>query len=1084
MPVPTTAATSSAPHNQVLSVPSSNPPISSGPPDPNGTDNSKKWEGRRKPRNRQGESHAEHPNPNRDGGDLRGGAEAQRAQGNVRWRGGGQRRRQGGQPASEAAASGAFRPGDGEASGRSSPSVSGSASARGGRAQADRGQPPAAAGPSRGGGRRKPMNVRLTNGPSEARNASSASPAPARNNETKVDNLTNRLIEALRTPPYVDCPICFNAIHPAQPIWSCSPTLRHDSPPNDDPENQSGDAQCCYTPFHLKCIKSWASKSVKDMSDAYRTRGETGKRSEWRCPGCQHRRFHVPNSYLCFCGSTPDPRPARLATPHSCGNSCSRPRACGHVCPLSCHPGPCPPCQVTTQLPCHCERQIKSFRCADLASLSANGKVGAPTADLSCGSICKKLLNCGRHRCASVCHSGPCTECLVVETSRCYCGKDSRTLKCGEGVDKHSCVVNDDGVLEEWDGRFACESPCGRFFDCGIHKCEKACHPPSADPPPCPRSLNLVTHCPCGKKSLRDISGGIREKCTDPIATCGNLCMKKLEGCEHVCSVPCHTGLCPPCSIPLIIPCRCGSTTRSVPCHVATSMDRSLEVLCDKPCTVLRACGRHQCNRVCCPLAALGGATKGKGKKRQPHLEDGLGLGDEAHWHECDLVCGKLLGCGNHRCEERDHRGTCPPCLRSSFEEMICYCGRTVVEPPIPCGTRISCAYPCSRPAPPCGHPKSTHSCHEDPTPCPPCPFLTTKTCACGKNSVGNVRCSQEKVSCGATCGKLLDCGFHHCERLCHGGDCGTCISVCGKPRKLCLPAHHGCTAPCHAPAACSEDEPCQATITLRCVCGRIQQPSHCGRSTSSPAGREVTQQLKCTTECALAKRNARLAEALGVSQEVKDRDGQRPVVYSAELVAFARANAKFCAVVEKNFSDFIGSERKSQVLPYMHEARRKFVHDLAAIYRMDTQMVDQEPKRSVQLIRRIDTRIPKPLLSAAAAPSSSLGKLADLRTPPLSRPSSASPGPQIVQGHTTTTAHGAARGWTSVVANPVTHSSATASTTWRAPGRVADSVRTAGITQTPARAPPMSRPVPVTQEGTLSAMIGDVPDSWENDDA
>jgi transcriptional repressor NF-X1 len=33
-------------------------------------------------------------------------------------------------------------------------------------------------------------------------------------------------------------------------------------------------------------------------------------------------------------------------------------------------------------------------------------------------------------------------------------------------------------------------------------------------------------------------------------------------------------------------------------------------------------------------------------------------------------VCGKPLSCGNHRCEERDHRGPCPPCFRSSFEEV------------------------------------------------------------------------------------------------------------------------------------------------------------------------------------------------------------------------------------------------------------------------------------------------------------------------------------------------------------------------------------------------------------------------------
>lgn len=90
----------------------------------------------------------------------------------------------------------------------------------------------------------------------------------------------------------------------------------------------------------------------------------------------------------------------------------------------------------------------------------------------------------------------------------------------------------------------------------------------------------------------------------------------------------------------------------------------------------------------------------------------------------------------------------------------------------------------------------------------------------------------------------------------------------------------------------------------LKCPCGRIQQPSLCGRCTSNPAGREVSQQPKCTNECAIAKRNARLAEALGISQETKEREGQKPVVYSDELIAFARANSKFCALVEKSFDE------------------------------------------------------------------------------------------------------------------------------------------------------------------------------------
>lgn len=83
-----------------------------------------------------------------------------------------------------------------------------------------------------------------------------------------------------------------------------------------------------------------------------------------------------------------------------------------------------------------------------------------------------------------------------------------------------------------------------------------------------------------------------------------------------------------------------------------------------------------------------------------------------------------------------------------------------------------------------------------------------------------------------------------------------------------------------------------------------------------------------------------------------------------------------------------------------MPESKRKFVHNvsstsvllygdlhlsrsqLATVYRMETQMVDREPHRSVQLIRRIDTRVPANLLSQAFATGSALGKLADLRAP------------------------------------------------------------------------------------------------------
>lgn len=58
----------------------------------------------------------------------------------------------------------------------------------------------------------------------------------------------------------------------------------------------------------------------------------------------------------------------------------------------------------------------------------------------------------------------------------------------------------------------------------------------------------------------------------------------------------------------------------------------------------------------------------------------------------------------------------------------------------------------------------------------------------------------------------------------------------------------------------------------------------------------------------------------------------------------------------------------------------------LADAYHLGRELIDQEPNRSVQIRRRIDTRIPHPLLSAAVAPPTvagkpALGNLGNLRT-------------------------------------------------------------------------------------------------------
>jgi transcriptional repressor NF-X1 len=89
--------------------------------------------------------------------------------------------------------------------------------------------------------------------------------------------------------------------------------------------------------------------------------------------------------------------------------------------------------------------------------------------------------------------------------------------------------------------------------------------------------------------------------------------------------------------------------------------------------------------------------------------------------------------------------------------------------------------------------------------------------------------------------------------------------------------------------------------VTVACPCGRIRQTIRCGRSAASPAGREASTQIRCSNECAVARRNARLAEALGIATDEKRGAAAS---YADELVALAKANPRFVGVVEKAFSE------------------------------------------------------------------------------------------------------------------------------------------------------------------------------------
>jgi len=108
--------------------------------------------------------------------------------------------------------------------------------------------------------------------------------------DSAADDLTSRLIHDLRTPPYLDCAICFNPIRPFQPTWSCSP-----STPVVHAEG-SQQEQYCWATLHLKCVRSWASKSIADTRQAHEARGGN-KPGEWLCIGCRAKRTVAPSSY-------------------------------------------------------------------------------------------------------------------------------------------------------------------------------------------------------------------------------------------------------------------------------------------------------------------------------------------------------------------------------------------------------------------------------------------------------------------------------------------------------------------------------------------------------------------------------------------------------------------------------------------------------------------------------------------------------------------------------------------------------------------------------------------------------------------
>ena len=742
-----------------------------------------------------------------------------------------------------------------------------------------------------------------------------------RMSKSTAADLPTRIHEDIDNGNY-ECMICSNEIYRNSKIWDCSD---------------------CWSVFHISCIKKWASSEGSAIQQRREEDGSLPPPRQWRCPGCNLPKDEKPNNlmFTCWCTKEVDPKSLPGLPPFSCGQTCARdhilPKDCPHPCHLSCHAGPCPPCpQMGPTQSCFCGRESHTRKCVD-----TDYKNG-----WSCGQVCGEMMPCGEHFCDRPCHEGLCGACEVRVEARCYCGQVEKNILCCDREDEKKSrrtykTEAGEEIKEEWTAVFHCANTCGRLFDCGVHACEKACHVQDEATSHCPRSPDIITHCPCGKTPLADLTERVRTSCTDKIQPCKRACEKELP-CGHKCEKICHIGDCPPCLLKMSINCRCGRTSVRTICHQGDIEPPE----CMRTCKATLNCGRHECGEHCC----TGEKKAADRQKRKPRaLNAGPAPNDFEAEHICTRICGRLLKCKNHTCPELCHRGPCKSCREAVFDEIACNCGRTVLQPPLPCGTLPPpCTFPCERERD-CGHAQVPHNCHQDAEQCPPCPYLTTKRCLCGKDELKNQPCSSKNVRCGKICGRRLKCGYHHCRKTCHKpGECEdagqSCQQNCGK-EKTCS---HPCEYKCHVPSICKEDKPCQHKIFITCDCQRIKQEIKCGATRSAPGN--ASKSLKCDDECARLERNRRLALALNVDPETRQDDH---IPYAAETLNMYLETPAWCQTQEKVLRAFAADpDQKRKRFEPMKTRQRAFIHSLAEDFGFDTESADPEPHRHVAVFK------------------------------------------------------------------------------------------------------------------------------------
>lgn len=743
--------------------------------------------------------------------------------------------------------------------------------------------------------------------------------------EEEIDeSLSSNIIREIQDGLYT-CLVCTSEIDQDSTVWSC---------------------RSCFRVYDLDCIKDWATRG-----------SSTDKASkEWRCPSCNIATNKIPSRFTCWCGRTTKPQKNSLI-PFSCGSSCTyKYDTCIHSCSSVCHPGFHPICGAMGPLmKCQCGSHEQQLPC--LITPYSTG--------WTCEDPCEVVLCDLGHNCTKGCHIGFCGPCEEIVEVKCYCGKHDLQVKCSE---KNLKLCKLDSV--EFIGGATCNEQTKVFYDCDEHFEVYSCQP-LPEKEVCKLSPSKVETCYCG--STKVVSQ--RTKCTDPIPECENVC-EKLLPCGCYCLLKCHEGDCK-CYNWFEEPCSCGYELFRVPCKF---VQLGQKPRCKRKCAILLNCKRHYHREICCPFEKVAFEREKLKKKAirnytRSNFNDDIMLLEAEHI--CTRTCNRLKSCGLHYCEALCHSGNCSVCLESSSDDLICHCGKTVLQAPVRCGTTLVCKEQCVRPKE-CSHKVEPHPCHDDSKPCPKCTTLVKKPCNCGmKLDIPGVMCSQTNITCGHTCLVPKSCG-HACLRVCNPKctkenvhDSSTvCRSDCAKRRTNCP---HKCKLKCHSnkigKSTNCDVTACSELVQVSCECGRLVTKVKCSATDVEPS--KIGYVLECDEDCTQAKRDKELRDAFNMASAGESIPDE---TYTSSILSTFSRQTTWCSKIEETMRNFVidyhkqaengESPKRTHHFAPMTTPQREFVHDLGEALGLYTEAQDVEPKRSVFIVITRNSKVPKVTVS------------------------------------------------------------------------------------------------------------------------